>query len=153
MYIKKYKDKTLIQNQQPKIGNVNTNNNNRTLLVGPSFSGKTYPILKILSRKPDRDIYIINKSPPEKYSNSKLKNKEKGEEKKLLNEHESAITVFDDFLNSSNNKFIDQVLIRGRHNNLNFWHLSQTYIHLPKRTKQNNSNKLILFKQTIKDIE
>ena len=28
----------------------NINNNNRTLLVGPSFSGKTYLMLQILSR-------------------------------------------------------------------------------------------------------
>ena len=31
-----------MQNQQPKIG---TDKNNRTLLVGPSFSGKTYLML------------------------------------------------------------------------------------------------------------
>ena len=62
------------------IENVNTpqqsnfENNNRTLLVGPSFSGKTYLMLKILSRILDRDIYIITKSPPEQYTNSKMKN-------------------------------------------------------------------------------
>ena len=50
--------------QQPIIENGN-NNNNRTILVGPSFSGKTYLMLKILSRISNRDIYIITKSPPE----------------------------------------------------------------------------------------
>ena len=45
----------------------NINNNNRTLVVGPSFSGKTYLMLQILSRISDRDIYIITKSPPEQY--------------------------------------------------------------------------------------
>ena len=50
-YNKKKRKNNLIQNeittshQQPKIEN---NNNNRTLLVGPSFSGKTYLMLKIL---------------------------------------------------------------------------------------------------------
>ena len=62
-----------ISHQQPKI---ETNNNNRTLLVGPSFSGKTYLMLKILSRISDRDIYIITKSTPEQYTNSKIKLKE-----------------------------------------------------------------------------
>ena len=52
--------------EKPKIDNVNNNNNNRTLLVGPSSSSKTYWMVKILSRTPNRDIYIINKSPPEK---------------------------------------------------------------------------------------
>ena len=67
--------------QQSKIEN---NNNNRTLLVGPSFSGKTYLMLKILSRISDRDIYIITKSPPEQYVNSKIKIKERNEEIKPL---------------------------------------------------------------------
>ena len=39
------------------------NNNYRTLLFGVSFSGKTYLMLKILSRILKRDIYIITKSP------------------------------------------------------------------------------------------
>ena len=69
-YNKKKRKNNLVQNeitishQQPKIENGN-NNNNRTLLVGPSFSGKTYLMLKILSRISDHDIYIITKSPPE----------------------------------------------------------------------------------------
>ena len=74
---------TLIQNviitshKQPKIENVNIININRsTLLVGPTFSGITYLLLKIFSRSPSRNIYIITKSPPEHYSNSKIKIRE-----------------------------------------------------------------------------
>ena len=52
----------LINNQKSENGN--NNDNNRTLFVGPSFSGKTYLMLKFLSRIPDRDIYVITKSPP-----------------------------------------------------------------------------------------
>ena len=61
----------LIQNemntsyQQSKLNSINVNNG--TLLVGPSFSGKTYLMLKILSRIPKRDIHIIRKTPPEKF--------------------------------------------------------------------------------------
>ena len=54
---------TLIQNEQTKIDNVNKNNNNETLLIGSSFSGKTYLMLKILSRIPTGDICLITKSP------------------------------------------------------------------------------------------
>ena len=68
--------KTLIQNQQPKIEKVNTNNNNRTLLVGPSFSVKTYFLSKILSPIPDRDNCIVTKSQPEENSDFKIKIKE-----------------------------------------------------------------------------
>ena len=72
---KKRKNKITISHQQPIKENGN-NNNNRTLLIGPSFSGKTYLMLNLLSRIPDRDIYIITKSPTEQYTNSKIKIKE-----------------------------------------------------------------------------
>ena len=68
-YNKKKRKNNVIQ--QPKIEK--DNKNNRTLLVGPSFSGKTYLMLKILSGIPNRDIYIITKSPPEQYTNSEIK--------------------------------------------------------------------------------
>ena len=137
--------------EKPIISNVDQNN--RTLLVGPSFSGKTYLMLKILSRIPNRDIYIITNSHPEQYSNSKIKVKEISDEIKPLNEYENGIIVFDDILGSSNSRFIDHFFIRGRHNNLNIYHLSQSYFDLPKRTINNNSNKNLLFNQTLKDIE
>ena len=105
---KKRKNKFTISHQQPIIENGNNNNNNRTLLVGPSFSGKTYFMLKILSRMIDRDFFIITKSPPEQYTNSKIKIKEISDEIKPLNENENGIIVFDDILGSSNSRFIDQ---------------------------------------------
>ena len=116
------------------------------------FGGKTHLMLKILSQIPDRDIYIITKSPPEQYTNSKIKIKEISDEFKPLNEYENGIIVFDDILGSSNSKFIDQFFFRGRHNNLDIYYLSQSYFDLPKRTIRNNSNKIILFNQTLKDI-
>ena len=103
-YNKKKRENNLVQNQitishqQPIIENGNINNNNRTFLVGPSFSGKTYLMLKILSRMIDRDIYIITKSPPEQYTNSRIKIKETSDEIKPLNEYENGIMVFDDIL-------------------------------------------------------
>ena len=150
---KKRKNKTNISHQQQPIIENGNNNNNRTLLVGPSFSGITYLMLKILSRISDRDIYIITESPPEQYSNSKIKVKEISDEIKSLNEYENDIIVFDDILGSSKSRFIDQFFIRGRHNNLDIYYLSQSYFDLPKRTIRNNSNKFILFNQTLKDIE
>ena len=158
---RKNNNNTIIQSGQPKTDNDKkktkvvdfVNDNNRTLLVGPSFLGKTYLMLKILSRLLDRDIYIITKSPPEQYNNSKIKIKEISDEIKPLNEYENGIIVFDDILGSSNCRFIDQFFIRGRHNNLDIYYLSQSYFDLPKRTIRNNSNKIIVFNQTLKDIE
>ena len=83
-------------------------------------------MLKILSRLPDRDIYIITKSPPKEFSNSKVKIT-KIEELKPLNEYEDADIVFDDFLGRSSSKFLDKFCIRGRHNNLDIFYLSQSY--------------------------
>ena len=100
--------------QQPKIENGNDIKNNLTLLVGSSFAGKTYLMLKILSRMIDRDIYIFTKSPPEQYTNSKIKIKEISDEINPLNEYENGFIVFDDILGSSNSRFTDQFFIRGR---------------------------------------
>ena len=83
-------------------------------------------MLKTLSRTQDRDIYVITKSPPEQYTNSKIKIKEISDEIKPLNAYENGIIVFDDILGSSNSRFIDQFLIRGLHNNLDNYYLSQS---------------------------
>ena len=136
---KKYNNKTFSRNDKNKKERKDVdsvNNNNRTLLVGPSFSGKTYLMLKILSRIPDRDIYIITKSPPEQYSNSKIKIKEISDEIEPLNEYENCVIVFDDILGSSNSEYIDQYFTRGRHNNWEIYYLSQSYFDLPKRTME-----------------
>ena len=68
----------------------------------------------------DRDIYMITKSIPEQYTNSKIKIKEISDEIKPLNEYENGIIVIDDILGSSNSRFIDQFFIRGRHNSSDF---------------------------------
>ena len=158
-YNKKKRENNLVQNeitishQQPKNENGNNNNNDQTFLVGPSVSGKTYLMLKALSRIPDGDIYINTESPPEQYTNSKIKVKEISDEIKPLNEYENGIKVSDDILGSSNSRFKDHFFIRGRHNILDNYYLSQSYFDLPKKTIRNNSNKIILFNQTLKYIE
>ena len=56
-------------------------------LVGPTFSGRSYLMLKTLSRIPDGDFYIITKSLSDQKFDSKIKIKEIGEEMKPLNEY------------------------------------------------------------------
>ena len=65
-------------------------------------------MLKNHSRIPNRDIYIITKSPPDQNSNPKIKLKETIEEVIPLKEHKSAIIVFEEILVSSNCKSINQ---------------------------------------------
>ena len=70
-------------------------------------------MLKFLSRMIDRDIYRITNSPPEQYTNSKIKIKEISDEIEPPNEYENGIIVFDDILGSSDSRFIDQFFYRG----------------------------------------
>ena len=72
---------------------------------------------------------------------------------KLLKEYENAILVFDDVSGSSNSRYIEQFFIRGRHDNLDIYCLSQSFFDSPKTTIRNNSNKILLFNQTLKDVE
>ena len=52
-----------------------------------------------------------------------------------------------------NQKLLDPIFNRGRHNDLDVYYLSQSYFDLPKRTIGNNSKIIILFQQTLKDVE
>ena len=73
-------------------------------------------------------------------------------EDKSISDFEDCIIVFDDMFDS-NQKLIDPFFTRGRHRNCDVYYLSQSYFDLPKRSIRNNSNVLILFKQTLKDVE
>ena len=97
-----FQNEIITSHKQPKVENVSINN--RTHLVGPSFSDKTYLMLNMFSRIPDQDFYVITKSPSEQNSNTKIKIKDIGEDIKPLNECENAVLVFDDFLGSSNSR-------------------------------------------------
>ena len=72
----KNNNNTSIQNQhtashqKPKI------NITKTLLVGPSFWGKSYLMQATLSRRPDGVFHKITKSTPPQHSNFKIKIKE-----------------------------------------------------------------------------
>ena len=60
--------------------------------------------------------------------------------------------MFVDVLDS-NQKLIDPFFTRGRHKSCEVYYLSQSYFEVPKRTIRNNSNIIILFQQTLKDVE
>ena len=130
---------------------------NRTLIVGPSFCGKTHLLLNKLQliRLDDntRKIHIITRS-PEQYSNIEIEQVKVEEdlEDKSIQDFQNCCVVFDDMLDTSQ-KLIDPLFTRGRHNDLDVYYLSQSYFDLPKRTIRNNSNIIILFQQTLKDVQ
>ena len=68
-------------------------------------------------------------------------------------EYENSVIAFDDLLGSSIWIYMDQFFMRGRHNKLDIYYISQSYFALAKVTIRNDSKKIILFNQTSKDIE
>ena len=147
------------------------NNCNRTLIVGPSFCGKTHLLINKLQLirlyDKEKQIHIITRSPGQ-YSEAALWNTnteiedtegqqscisvDEGLEDRTIQDFQNCCVVFDDMLDTSQ-KLIDPFFTRGRHNDLDVYYLSQSYFDLPKRTIRNNSNNIILFQQTLKDVE
>ena len=123
------------------------NNNNRTLIIEFSNCGKTNPMNHILHQK-QKPIFIKTKS-VNQYPNI---NAQTSEEIQPLENYANSTVVFDDKLLSKQESKIDLFFTRGRHNNINIYYISQSYFHLPKNTIRNNSNIIILFKQTLRDI-
>ena len=126
---------------------------NRTLIVDPSFCGKTHLLLNKLQLirldNPEQKICIITRS-PEQYNKIEIEDVSVEEDlgDKSIQDFQNCCVVFDDMLDS-NQKLIDPFFTRGRHNDLDVYYLSQSYFDLPKRTIRNNSNIIILFHTSI----
>ena len=141
------KNNNLIQNQQPKVDNINTNNNNRTLIIGFSNCGKIYLMNYFILRKQE-PFFIITKS-LNQYPNTKAQT---SDEIQPFETYRNSTAVFDDMLLTKQESNIGLFFTRGRHNNIDMYYISQRYFHLPKNTLCDNSNMIILFKQTLRDI-
>ena len=66
---RKYNKKLVIQHRHQTFSGNDSINNNKALDVGPLLSTIPHVMLNILTRIPDRVIYITTKSPREHYSN------------------------------------------------------------------------------------
>ena len=141
---------TITENGQLKINNnnVSTFENYACVVIGPRNVGKTYYILKILEKIGNkRPINIITRS-PNQYPNYKTNN-----EIKPINKYKRSIVFFDDMLGAKNSSQRDQFFTRGRHEDLDVYYISQSYFALPRQSIRNNSDRLILFKQTLRDVQ
>ena len=56
-------------------------------------------------------------------------------------------------LGARNSSQRDDFFTRGRHENSNVYYISQSYFALPRQSIRNNSDRLILFKQKLTDIQ
>ena len=142
--------------EKPKIDNNKNNNshivstyeNHACVVIGPRNVGKTYYMLKVLEKIGNkRPIHIITRS-PNQYPNYKT-----NKEFKPINKYKGSIVIFDDMLGARNCSQIDEFFTRGRHEDIDVYYISQSYFALPRQSIRNNSDKLILFKQTLRDVQ
>ena len=138
--------------EKPKIDNVNNNvstyENHRHIIIGPSNVGKTYYMLEVLGKIGcQRPIHIITRS-PNQYPNYKTSN-----EIKPINKYEGSVVIFDDMLGAKNSSQINEFFTRGRHEDLDVYYISQSYFALPRQSIRYNSDRLILFKQPLRDVQ
>ena len=103
----------------------------------------------MLEKKGDqRPIHIITRS-PNQYPNYKTSN----EIKPLKNKYKGSVVIFNDMLCARNSSQTDEFFKRGRHENLDVYYISQSYFALPRQSIRNNSYRLILFKQRLRDVQ
>ena len=156
---KKYKNnekKRKFDDSVKKIDNVNNTNNDivskfenhRHVVIGPSNVGKTYYMLKILEKIGNkRPIQIITRS-ANQYPTYKTRT-----EIKPINKYKGSIVIFDDMLGARNSSQIDEFFTRGRHEDLDVYYISQSYFGLPRQRIRNTNDILLLFKQTLRDVQ
>ena len=60
---------------------------------------------------------------------------------------------FDDMLGARNCSQRDDFFTRGKHENLVVYYINQSYFGLPRRSIRNNSDRIILLKQSLKDVQ
>ena len=137
-----------VDNNKDNNPNLSSHENHRHVVIGPSNVGKTYYMLKILEKMDNkRPIHIITRS-PNQYPNYKTST-----DIKPINKYKGSVVIFDDMLGARNSSQIDEFFTRGRHEDLNVYYISQSYFALPRQSIRNNSDRLILFKQTLRDVQ
>ena len=140
--------------QQPKNKNkdnntnVSTYENHRHVIIGPSNVGKTFYMLKVIEKIGNqRPIHIITRS-PNQYPNYKTNNAIKP-----INKYKGSVVIFDDMLGARNSSQMGEFFTRGRHEDLDVYYISHSYFALPRQSIRNNSDRLIRFKQTLRDVQ
>ena len=105
-------------------------------------------MLKVLEKIGNkRSIHIITRS-PNQYPNYKTST-----EIKPINKYKASIVIFGDMLGGRNSSQKDEFFTRRRNEYLDVYYSSQSYFALPRQSIRNNSDRLILFKQTLRDVQ
>ena len=137
-----------VDNNKDDNPNLSTYENRANVIIGPRNVGKTFYMLKILEKIGNkRPIHIITRS-PNQYPIYKT-----GNEIKPINKYKGSVVIFDDMLGAKHSSQIDEFFTRGRHEDLDVYYINQSYFALPRQSIRNNSDRLILFKQTLRDVQ
>ena len=137
-----------VDNNKDNNPNLSTYENRANVIIGPRNVVKMFYMLKILEKIGNkRPIHIITRS-PNQYPNHKTSN-----EIKPINKYKGSVVIFDDMLGAKNSSQIEEFFTRGRHEDLDVYYISQSYFALPTQSIRNNSDRLILFKQTLRDVQ
>ena len=155
---RKNTNEILIQNHQPKIDNSNNNKDNNPnlplyenkthVVIDPRNVGKTYYTLKMLEKSGNkRPIHIITRY-PNHYPNYKT-----SIEIKPINKNTGSVVIFDDMLGARNSSQMGEFYTRSRHEGLNLLYVNKSYFGLPRQSIRNNSDRITLFRQTLKDVQ
>ena len=100
----------------------------------------------------EKQIKILTRSPGQ-YQNTQLEDVslEEDLEDRTIQDFKLCCVVFDDMLDGK--RLIDPFFTRGRHNLCDVYYLSQSFFDVPKRTIRTNTNIIILFRQSLRDVE
>ena len=92
-------------------------------------------------------IIIITRSP------NQFRKCKKSIEIKPIDKNKGSVVIFDDFLGARNSSQKNDFFTRGRHEHSDVCYFSQSSFGLPRQSIRINSDRLILFKQTLRDVE
>ena len=70
-----------------------------------------------------------------------------------INKYKGSVVIFGNMLGARTSSQVDEFYTRGRHEDLSVFYVSQSYFGLPRQSIRNNSDRLILFKQTLRDVQ
>ena len=105
-------------------------------------------MLKVLEEIGNKRPIPITTRSPNHYPNYKTSN-----EIKPINKYKGSVKIFDDMLGARNCSQMDECFTRGGHEILKAFYISQSEFALPRQSIRNNSGRIILIKQLLRDLQ
>ena len=139
---------TIFANDKNINSKISTYENHRHVIIGPSHSGKTFYMLKILKKiSKEKSIHLLNQS-PNQYPNYKL-----SIEIKPIDKSKESNAIFDHKLGARNSYPIEEFFTRGKHDSLDFLLYQPELFGLSRQSFRIQSDRKDLFEQTLGNVE